>query len=303
MKIEKLAEKLGFTPEKDTFVKRVGQYEFYLIKYKMNGSYVGVPMICFASSKTIEKDLYKRILKGAGLRNAFKESVLLNQNALVFGYGLKVNDALKMDEKLRQFADTLTSENVYPLNYCPYCGKEEETDELKNIKGVLVPVHKTCLTTYVEHASEQLEKSEKTNDHMLKSIMLSIVFGLIGIIPSYIILLFTGFYSAWLFLIIPFSAFYGFKIGKAQKRSYVIFLIAAITMIIAPAFMLFVYYDAALFNEMAFVDFITHEEVQAGFVTDMIMTVVFGLIAVLVSWKTIFKQTNAHLKKQLKSLK
>ncbi|PKK93585.1 MAG: hypothetical protein CVV61_03910 [Tenericutes bacterium HGW-Tenericutes-6] len=303
MKIEKAAEKLGFFKEKDTFVKRVGNYEFYLIKYKMNGSYVGVPMIAFASSKTIEKDQYKRILKAAGLRSAFKESILLNQNAIIFGYGLKANDPIKMDERLRQFADALKTEDIYPLNYCPYCGKEEDTDDLKNIDGILVPVHKACLSSYVEHVSEQLELSEKTNDHMLKSILLTVLFGFFGIIPSYIILSFTGFYSAWLFLIIPFAAFYGFKLGKAQKRSYVIFLIAAITMILAPAFMLFVYYDAALFNEMSFVDFVTHEEVQAGFISDMIMTVVFSLIAVLVSWKTIFKQTNAHLKKQLKSLK
>lgn len=58
----------------------------------MNGVYVLVPMICFESSKTIEKDQFKRILKGAGLRNAFKESILLNQNAIVYGYGYKANN-------------------------------------------------------------------------------------------------------------------------------------------------------------------------------------------------------------------
>lgn len=300
MKLELLAEKLGFQQKEGTFVRTFSGYEASLVMYKVPGSYVKIPMVLFVLNKSIDKEDTKAIMKASKLRGIFKESVALKDNAILIQPRFNNNE--KFDAYVNKIVSTFEDLRLKQLDYCPYCG-EGETDSKRILKGAIIHVHDRCVKDFVEKVSTHLETVGNSKENLLKSIIFALIGGFIGLLPSIIILFATGFYSAWLFLLIPFAAFYGFKKGGAQRGSYVMVIIALISFILAPGFMAFAYYSMAIVNELTFAEALAIDEFRADFVTDMIMSVVFTALAVFFSWKKIYTQTHGQIKKDISELK
>lgn len=299
MKLDKMAEKLGFQLKSGVFTRTYGGYEINLISYKMPGAYVAIPMVLIVFSKTIDQDTFKKLGKVSGMRVFIKESVALKDNAILAYPGFKNQD--KFDDFLDQKTKIFKEIGLGQFNYCPYCGKED-TDSTRVIKGALIHVHDECVKDFIQKVNTHLNTVGNSKEHLLKSIVYAIIGGIIGLIPSIIILMVIGIYSAWLFILIPFAAFYGYKKGGAQRGSYVMIIIAVISLILAPSFMLFVYYDISVYYEVPFQEMLINPEFSAAFLQDMILSVVFTLIALWASWKSIFKQTHGQIKKDIQEL-
>jgi hypothetical protein len=300
MKIELIAETLGFKPNNGTFTRTFSGYEASLVMYKIPSSYVKLPMILFAFSKMIDKESMKKIAKVSRFKGAIKESVALRENAILTKarFGKREQFEAHIEKLISVFQEL----NLKTLDYCPYCGNED-TDSIRVIKGAPIHVHDECVKNFVKNVTTHLETVGSSKNKLLKSVLFAIVGGFLGLLPSIIILSITGFYSAWLFLIIPYAAFSGFKKGGAQPGSYVMFIITAISFILAPGFMLYAYIDAAQINDYTFAEALQVDEFRSAFIKDVGMTLLFTGIAVAVSWKSIFKQTHGQIKKDIEDLK
>ena len=300
MKLEQMAGNLNFQQKDGIFTRTFSGYEATFVVYKVPGSYVKIPMVMFVLNKSIDKEDTKMIIKKAKLRSFIKESVALKDNAILIIPRFK--NIEKFDSYMNQLVTILQDLRYKQLDYCPYCG-EAETDSVRIIKGATVHVHDKCVKDFVEKVTTHLETVGSSKKNLLKSIIFAIIGGFVGLLPSIIILFAVGFYSAWLFLIIPFAAFYGFKKGGAQRGSYVMVIIAVISLIYAPGFMFYAYYDLAFINELTFSEALAIDDFRIGFIKDMLVTCLFTALAISFSWKTIFKQTHGQIKRDIKELK
>lgn len=300
MNLDNLASKLGFQNKSGVFTRSHQGYEISLVSYKVPGSFNSMPMLLYVFNKSLDKTTRKALAKTSGIKGFVLESVGLKDNAFLS------RASFKDEEKLNQYLDKMTeifkSLNLGILNYCPYCGKDD-TDGIRVVKGAVIHVHEACVENFIHQVTSHLETTGKSKEHLIKSILYAIIGGFVGLIPSIIILALTSYYSAWLFLIIPFSAFYGYKKGGAQKGSYVMIIIALISLIMAPGFMFTVYYlDAAYYN-VAFSDYLAVDEIRTSFIKDMFLSIAFTALALYVSWKYIYKQTHGQIMKDIEDLK
>jgi len=300
MNLEKIAARLGFIERSGVFALDYKGYEVTLTSYKVPGAIVGLPMLIFVFNQSLDKEMRKSIAKLSGLKGFVPESVGLIDNAFLCQVNFK--DQAKLNTYLDKMTDAFQTLGLKTLDYCPYCGAYE-TDGQRTIKGAVIHVHESCVKNFVNQVETHLETKGQSKEFMFKSLLYAVIGGFFGLIPSIIVLLFTGFYSAWLFMIIPFAAFYGFKKGGAQKGSYVMVFIAILSLILAPGFMFYIYYADAMFYEVAFSDYLAVDEIRGYFVRDMLMSVLFTIISLSVSWKSIYRQTHGQIKKDLKALK
>jgi hypothetical protein len=300
MNLEKLAAQLGFQEQSGVLSRHYKGYEVTLTSYKIPGAIVAIPMLLFVFNQALNKESRKAIAKVVKFKGFVPESIGLIDNAFLSQANFK------NIEKVNLFLDQLTSTfealGLKSLDYCPYCGLKE-TDGTRNVKGAVLHVHEACVDAFINKVSTHLETEGKSKEHLIQSVVLAMLGGVIGLIPSIILLVFTGIYSAWLFMLIPLAAFYGFKKGGAQKGSYVMILIAIISLILAPGFMFYVYYSDAMYYNVLFSDYLAVDGIRAAFIKDMTFSVLFTLISLGVSWKQIYKQTLGQIKKDIEALK
>ena len=229
MRIEKLAEGFGFKEKDGMFENRYGNFTFYLSKYQVDAlSHINAFVVVF--SKTLSKEVRKEIQRVHGIPIMRVESIGLIDNAVILPVKHKPGHQ-RFDQYINRLLELFEKLELKSLDYCPYCG-EGETDGFRKIKGARLSVHESCVKSFVQKVEGHLENEGKSNKYMLKSIVFAILGGIIGLMPSILILELFEFYSAWLFLLIPVTSFYGFKKGGAQRRSYVVVLVALITLML-----------------------------------------------------------------------
>jgi len=300
MKLDVFKDELNFSEAKGVLYKEIGNYTFYLTKYQVDAlSHINAFVVVF--SKTLSKLERKEISHMHGMPMMRVESIGLIENALVFPIKFKPTSK-KFELYFNKLLTVFDRLELKSLDYCPYCGAQD-TDGSRIIKGARIDVHESCVKSFVSKVEAHLETEGKSSKHQIKSILLAMVFGVIGLLPSIIILELFEFYSAWLFLIIPFASFYGFKKGGAQRRGYVIYLVSLITFILAVGYMLLIYYSISVYLEVTFYKMLEDTEILASFASDMITTVLFSALAIFISWKYINKHTHRGIKKDIKALK
>ncbi len=299
MKLDSLALKLGFEKKSGGFSRSFHGYEVNLVGYKFPGAYVQLPMLMFVLDHALTTEDIKSLKKIVGLTRFVKESAGLKNNAFLVNGRFKNQE--KLEERLAKITEKLSELNLKSLTHCPYCG-EEDTDSVRIIKGATIHVHNACVEKFVEQVTTHINTVSHSKEHLAKSIIFALIGGFIGLIPSIILLAFAGIYSAWLFLLIPFAAFYGFKKGGAQKGAYVMPIVAIISVIMAPGFMFYAYYDFAMYNGITFSALLSDPDMMTAFTSDMVMSVLFIALALWVSWSKIYKQTLGQVKKDMQDL-
>lgn len=298
MKLNTVATKLGFERENEAYYQEKNGYRYFLVSYKMPGAFVALPMIMIVFTQSIDKETLVKIRKNSGAKAFYQDSVVLSNNALLVVAPLK--NAAKFNPFMEKLTQTFQTVGLKSLEHCPFCEEIEDTKP-RLVKGASVHVHDACVKQYVDRLSHEL--TVNAGDGYLKSVMLAFVGGFVGLIPSILILFAVGFYSAWLFMLIPFGAFYGYKLGNAPRTKIVLPLIAFIALLFGPGFMFYVYLDLAWYFEVSMALMLTDSEILAAFVSDMVASVLFSLIAIFVSYRYIYNQTNAKVLRDLNDLK
>ena len=76
-------------------------------------------------------------------------------------------------------------------------------------------------------------------------------------------------------------------------------IVAIISVIMAPGFMFYAYYDFAMYNGITFSALLSDPDMMTAFTSDMVMSVLFIALALWVSWSKIYKQTLGQVKKDM----
>jgi len=301
MKLDVLAQRFNMSMEQGVPVSTVNGYRVQVINFYVD-AFVKVPMMCFVFEHTLSKDQIKSIQKAVGMTAIRIESVVLNNNAVIIPFRRGTKPSEKHDEYMRKVTQAFHDLGLRDLSHCPFCGKED-TDSTRVIKGVIVPVHDACAKELYQQITSHVEELEKSNKGMGKSIVFAIGGAVVGAIPTLISIIFFQYMLAILYALIPLASFYGYKYGGAPKKSYVPILISVISLLIVVVMMAWLYGSIAASEGFTFSEAMEIQEFSASFFSDLFTSVLFLAIGVFISWKQMYKQTTAAIKKDYQGLK
>ncbi len=301
MKLDVLAQRFNMSMEQGVPVSTVNGYRVQVINFYVD-AFVKVPMMCFVFEHTLSKDQIKSIQKAVGMTAIRIESVVLNNNAVIIPFKRGTKPSEKHDEYMRKVTQAFHDLGLRDLSHCPFCGKED-TDSTRVIKGVIVPVHDACAKELYQQITSHVEELEKSNKGMGKSIVFAIGGAVVGAIPTLISIIFFQYMLAILYALIPLASFYGYKYGGAPKKSYVPIMISVISLLIVVVMMVWLYGSIAAVEGFTFSEAMEIQEFSASFFSDLFTSVLFLAIGVFISWKQMYKQTTAAIKKDYQGLK
>jgi len=300
MKLGVVAEKLGLSFEHGVPTGQIKGYPYYVTQVSID-TFIKVPMMTFVFEKTLEKEHVKAIQKAVGMQQIRIESVVLNQNAvhIMFKHGIKQSD--KHQAFLDKVADAFKDQGLKALNHCPFCGLEE-TDSHRIVMGAVVKVHDACAKNFYQELTERVEQEEKSNDNLVKSLGLAVVGAIAGAIPIFISIVFFQYMLALLYALIPLGSFYGYKFGKAARKSWVPAAVSIISLVIVLSLHFWLYNAIAAFEGISLADALNVADFRSAFISDLLTNILFLAIGIWISWRQMYKQTTGAVKKSFSGL-
>lgn len=301
MKIEVIKDKLGLSMEHGVPYGSVQGFPYYVSLVAID-LFVKVPMMVFVFEKGLSKDDFKSIQKTVGMNMVRLDSVALQSNAVLvaFKHGVKVSD--KHQTYLDNLANVFNHLGLKPLNHCPFCGKED-MDSHRIIKGVPVKLHDECAKSFYKNITEKIEEEEHSNAHIASSLFYALMGAIAGAIPTVISIVFFQYMLAILYALIPLGSFYGYKYGKAARKSWVPIYVSIISLIIVLGMNFGLYYSIAVAENFTFNEALQVEEFRRAFTGDLGISILFLGIGILISWKKMYTQTTSAIKKNFEGLK
>ncbi|MBU1094702.1 MAG: hypothetical protein KKH01_09620 [Firmicutes bacterium] len=297
MNLDKIALAYGLSVTDGACTGKNEGYHYSIIEYRYDPLIKQFCLI-FAFDKKISKETFVKIRKVSGFPIPRIESVGLIDNAIVQPLkSKKAND--KYYALLNKLTTVFNEEGLNNLEHCPFCGLDD-VDTYKIIKGVKVGVHAACVKSFVEKADTYIQSEAKSTKHLIKSLILAFIGAVVGLIPAAIVFDF-GYFVGLLYALIPLASFYGYKLGGGPKASYVPIVIAIFSAIVAPGYMYLLYSSFATTTGVPFQEVISDPEL--GFTSNLIMSLVFVAIGILISFRSIYNQTHGKIKKDLEAFK
>lgn len=300
LKIEVIAEKLGLAMEHGVPTGSVQGFPYVMNMVSID-TFVKAPMMIFTFEKGLTKEDIKAIRKVSGMTMIRVESIALKSNSLF----VLVKQGLKSSEKHIQFLEKLVQvfkeRGLHPLNHCPFCGKEE-TDSFRMIKGVPVKLHDECAKKFYLEVATQVEREERSNENMGKSLVYAVLGAIIGTIPTLITIFAFQYMIALLYALIPLASFYGYKYGNAARKSWVPAFVSIISLIIVVGMNLGLYYTIAVAESVTFSEALMVDEFKRALLSDLGTSVLFLGIGIAIAWKKMYSQTTQAIKKDYEGL-
>ncbi|MGM9521890.1 MAG: hypothetical protein ACI3VB_05370 [Oscillospiraceae bacterium] len=178
-------------------------------------------------------------------------------------------------------------------NACAICGGAN-CDIAAFINGAARPAHSGCLDKLVGRAKESAEENERSGSYIC-GIVGALLGMLVGIIPSFLTIIFMERIFALLFALIPLCAYYGYKLfkGRMNKAVVTVSIVMSIVGIYVLQFAVVGYSLVAdyyltvgeMFSVMPV--FLGDISVWAELTVDSIMDFVFVAIGVTMVWSQI----------------
>lgn len=301
MKLETIKDKMGLSMEHGIPYGKIKNYPFYAALISID-TFVKAPMMVFVFERALSKEELRKIQKTVGLKMVRIESVALQNNAIIvpFKYGIKLSD--KHQVYLENLANTFDNLQLKPLNHCPFCGKEE-TDSHRIIKGIPIKVHDACAKDFYKELAEKIDEEEKSNDHLIPSLIYALLGAIAGAIPTVISIIGFQYMLAILYALIPLGSFYGYKYGGAARKSWVPIYVSLISLLIVLGMNFGLYYSIAVVEQISFAEALQFEEFKSAFFSDLGISTLFLGIGILISWRKMYKETTSAIKKDFEGLK
>jgi hypothetical protein len=301
VKIEVIKDKLSLSMEHGVPYGSIQGFPYFVSLVPID-LFVKVPMMVFVFEKGLSKDDVKSIQKTAGMQMVRVDSVALQSNAVLvpFKHGVKNSD--KHQTYLEKLGSMFKTLGLKPLNHCPFCGKED-TDSHRIIKGVPVKLHDACAKDFYKEITEKIEEQEHSGDHLAASLFYALMGAIAGAIPTVISIVVFQYMLAILYALIPLGSFYGYKYGKAARKSWVPIYVSVISLIIVLGMNYGLYYTIALAENFTFSEALEVEEFRRAFTSDLGISILFLGIGILISWRKMYTQTTAAIKKNFEGLK
>ena len=248
MKYDNYAPKLNFNKNKNVYERKVDGFKVYLKDWQY--------MVLSIASFYIPTD--KEILSGdkkkieAEIDNACALYTVSNTNdtlIVTLSDGKKDSDKT-LDAINKEIEDTvkLLKEMGYnPMKVCPICKKEAEYLEFGDD---FIPMHEDCKASFVEKLEAKVKQESGFNIKYVISILLSILFAGIGIIPAILWTYFGHDYFTLVIVLSPIGSVLGYYLSHATPRRWLRIVTGIIPLIIIACFMVFAFNYIAEYKEM-----------------------------------------------------
>ena len=217
MKFKDYAKDLGFEDKNNIYVKEVNGYTVYLKNFQY--IILQVPSFYIPLDKELTKDELKELTEAA-YQNACFVSTTSNKNdtliiTLPEGNKKKEYKQQIMNEILDNVTKKLIKFNYHKLTICPICKKEALYN---NFGQDFIPIHDECKNKYIEEIKTKIKEESGFRFSYILEILLSIIGISIGLIPSILLLIFTGDYFTGLLALVPILGVLLSLLPKAPKR-------------------------------------------------------------------------------------
>ena len=209
----------------------------------------------------------------------------------------KINDVIA---RLDNFIEGLKTYEMFNLTSCVICRQNKEGEELENhiVNDRLILCHGSCFEEYKGYHLNQIAKNEANVKNYPKSILYTILMAIVGFLPFFLVILFSGYMFGILFVLIPILAAWGYKKGQAplNKKATLIIILASVAVMILGVFgmlgLSFEGYNLLLQEEGK--EAIQFSEFIAACVGDIVYCLIFGALGILWSYRTITKDNNEN---------
>ena len=256
MKYDLYAPKLGFNKINNVYQKNVEGYNIYLKDWQymvltIQSFYIPLDKEILSSDKKKIEDeidnacaLYSIsypndtliVTLSDGKKDNHKTIELINK---------EINDTVKLLKKL----------GYEPMSLCPICKKE---GIYKDFGDDFIPIHDECKNNYVNKLEEKVKEESGFNIKYLLSILFSLVFTGIGIIPAILWVYFDHDYFTLVILLAPIGSVIGYFISRATPRIWLRIITGFIPLITIIIFMIFAFKYLADYKEMELVSYLTN---------------------------------------------
>lgn len=310
MKIEDLATYLGAEFNNHAWRGEINGYEFQITNLSIYG--IKQYFASFLLNKPLNPVKIKDIKKVTGLGYAVVVSSAVQQNNVV-SVGIRniknEKTLLKLKEVvgvLKQLEQSTQIADIY--------GHDEEVDAYKPVelgynamsnyalKGLHVPVNSIKFNEVYKEQVSAINAEETSNENLLKSLGLAVVGALLGAIPAWIA--YELEMMIWLlYFIIPAMSFYLYKKGKGPQKTYIPFVIAAISLIVGVGSLVLVWYSIADFYGVTLQMLFEIAEVRAALISDFTFATIGNIIGIIGCWKYLYSGTTGARLKQLNQMK
>lgn len=196
--------------------------------------------------------------------------------------------------------------NEYPNeDYCPMCGKHMETKKLIQLNGCMVHVDEDCENELRAEVLRQEEEYRNSPNNYGKGALGAFVGGALGAVVWILIGVFLNFISGWVAFLISFLAGLGYDKMKGKQNNMKI-LVSSLVTLFYVVLSMFLIYVILVAKEMAasgltgnpvsvlFELMEIDEEIKNGFVYDLVLGIVFGIVGIAISIASMRK--NLHKK-------
>ena len=178
--------------------------------------------------KHLYRELKKRMKDLAGLQ---KLNTMNNQFVTNVTIGRKQDFEAVFDRLMQEMVSASAALGYEVPAVCPIC-KQPECDAYVFISFAYQPVHAACVQDQIYNSRSKVQQNEQTGNYVL-GIIGAILGGIVGTIPTILLVVFGGLISGWLCALIPLGAYYGYKLlnGKLNKTTLTIVIIVSLLMV------------------------------------------------------------------------
>lgn len=271
-------------------------FDFYMTWIKQD--FISYPVVHFRFEEMITNDMvksFKPFIKHWGNVTVDPCGYVIHVLCTNLMGNVKEEKMNKFIEAMNQLTDHFKSIPLTNLTHCVICRQEkEELLESHMVNDNLLPVHKTCYDEFKNYHINEVLKDEANTKNYPKSIAFAILGAVVGYLPFLLITVFAGVMLGLLFLLIPLASYYGYKLGKAplNKKSTIVIMASSIVVIFLGILAYLLLAQKALDTSFA--------NTVVACIGDILFCLIFGILGVVFSYRTITKDTNENKLKKLK---
>jgi hypothetical protein len=142
------------------------------------------------------------------------------------------------DKLFAELDAAITQNNMRIPSVCPICGRHD-CDSYANVGLAYQKVHAHCVQTQSADVKAKVERNEESGSYILGFIG-ALVGGMVGMIPTILLVLYLQLISGWLCALVPLCAYYGYKILRGKLGRGTLGIIVAVSIVMAPVTQFFI---------------------------------------------------------------
>ncbi len=302
------AERKGITLNQGSDVIYLKQNDIPVSIYYDAGSYgytIGGVGAAFIVSVPLEADQWDKE-KAKVLKEAMKKTAVVvfikakNVLEIHVGNALKMDITLDLlDKAVMILGEQFPQLGLMPKKDCFFCGQTDVDDIVENGK-VYYPAHARCKKEHAYQLAKEIDDNILTGNYG-PAILCALLGGIIGTIPSILVLIFADYLVAFLFALIPIAAYEGYKRGKGimSKGTPVIIALVSVLCTVVLTAVTFYYQLFREFEEFPsfseFMMIVLHPEIFPALVLQFLQALLFTAIGFVISWRIIGRNNKEKL--------